>query len=266
MNWKKLLLLALLPLPLGVAGQSVSYRGGLFVQSFNNPAFNSMGNTSAAWQNGVTVPGWHSTSTQITYGWAGAATSARMFGFRFDSSGDTSPVAGSLGTRTSNTTGPIHHALALQNDSGKVVDSLVVAFRAFVANSETDPGKADKISFSYKLGGAFQGEGYTAVPALDYVYAGGNDRGLPVAGTVRVLNSTLDNLNWQPGEVLWLRWTDEHDANYGGVAMGIDHLHVNSDVPMSAVTTDWEWWEADVTRVYHINPFVEGADDANPGN
>lgn len=260
---KKFLPLLVFALPCVLAAQPSSYQGGVLLQSFNNPAFNSKGNVSELWVNGVTVEGWYSSETHITYGWAGAANNPRMYGFRFDSNGNASTVAGALGSKTGGV--PIHYAWSIRNDSGQTIDTLTLAFSGFAVNSEVDPDTPDQISFSFKTGGGFDDGDYQRVAALDYTYAGGNARGNPIAGTVQRLRGTLENLNWQPGEVLWLRWTDEHDETFGGVAMGIDHVQISSDTPRASYYDEWEWVVADTMVDYHVDNAHPDASDTNPG-
>lgn len=245
------------------------YFGGTAIESFNNPAFNSKGNLTVGWVNGETVPGWYSTNEgSITYGYAGAVSDsiARMYGYRFDSNGNTSPVAGAIGAKTTDSSGPIHYAKAYINESEEAIDSFHIAFSVFVANFNVDPNKADKLSFSYKIGGNFTDSGYVELPDLDYVTEGGEGQGNPVSGTSSRLSANITEIDWQPGEVLWLRWTDHHDETYGGVAMGVDHIYFTTDAVRPEFYREWEF-ESHTTEMveYHVNNQHPQASNANPG-
>ncbi|MCC5806646.1 MAG: right-handed parallel beta-helix repeat-containing protein [Opitutales bacterium] len=242
------------------------YHGGLKIESFNNPAFNSMGNNiTVPWVDGETVAGWYSNASEITYGWSGAVSAGRLYGFRYDSSGNSEPVAGSLGVKTTDTTGPIHFAKAYVNETDEVIESFSIRFDAFVGNFNVDEDMPDKLTFSYKVGGGFEDGDYTPVPELTYETEGGTGQDVPIAGTVEGLSATVEGLSWAPGEVLWLRWTDHHDETYGGVAMGIDHIHFSTDAAKAEFVYDWEFDEPAEMVVYHVDNQHPDASDANSG-
>lgn len=242
------------------------YNGGRVIESFNNPSFNSMGNNvTAPWVDGETVAGWYSTADSILYGWSGAVSAGRMYGFRYDSSGNSEPVAGSLGSKTTDSTGPIHYAKAFVNETDEVIDAFSLAFFAFVGNFNVDENTPDKLSFSYKVGGSFEDDGYIDIPELTYETEGGTGQDVPIRDTVRRLSATIDGFSWAPGEILWLRWTDHHDETYGGVGMGIDHIVFSTDAPKAEFYYDWEFDEPGDIEVYHVNNGHADASDSNPG-
>ena len=254
----------LLPLPC-LQATPIAFEGGLLVESFNNPAFNAKGNTTLPWDGEPAVAGWVTTAEdpEIQFGWSGAVSAGRMYGYRFDSSGETSPTAGSLGARTTAQTGPIAYALGLENTTGETIDGFTLSFDAFVVNYQDET--ADKLGFAYGIGADFDSAAFSEVPEAAYIPPDGSGKGNPLPETVEAFRVSVEDLSWEPGEVLWLRWTDHQDDTYGSMGMGIDHLHFSTDVPKVRAYRPWEFPEEGVTETLVVNNAHPDADDGNAG-
>ncbi|MGC9452361.1 MAG: right-handed parallel beta-helix repeat-containing protein [Oceanipulchritudo sp.] len=255
----------LVSLPAITFGAPMDFPGGMLVESFNNPGFNAMGNTTVAFAGEPAVAGWETDAPdgQLQFGWSGVVSEGRMYGFRFDSSGETSPTAGALGSRTTSVTGPIHYALGLINTSGQVISSFSLSWSAFVAHYRDQ--SVDKLSLSYGLGETMALASYTELPEGTYIPPAGTGNGNPVAGTAERLSVSVDNLDWQPGQTLWLRWTDHQDEVNTSMGMGIDHLYFRTDVPRAQPYTGWTFDESGITELLVVDQSHSEASDTNPG-
>jgi len=249
----------------GASAAPMPYLGGTIRESFHNPGFNAQGNTTQAWDGNPAVAGWETSaaSGQIIFGYSGSVSAGGMYGFRFDSSGETSPTAGSLGSRTTSETGPIHYGLGLRNESGVTITRLSLGFSAFVAHYQNQT--ADKLGFSWGKGETLATASFTDVPDAEYVPPAGTGKANPVASSVQRISVALESLDWQPGEVLWLRWTDHHDAVNGSMGMGIDHLYISTDADRVIPYSEWVFDETNVTETLHVNRDHPAANDTNAG-
>jgi hypothetical protein len=241
------------------------YLGGKLVMSFNNPGFNAQGNTTAEFATHPALAGWETSAPdgQITFGWSGAVSPGRMYGYRFDSSGETSPTAGALGSRTTSATGPIHFGLGLTNSTGRTITAFSLSFSAFVAHYRDE--QADQLGLAYGIGASMDAATYTSLPDGDYVAPAGSGNGNPVSGTAERRSVSVDGLEWAPGETLWIRWTDHQDEVNGGMGLGIDHLYFVTDVDRVEPYTDWVFDDGNVTEFLFVDQAHPAAADTNSG-
>lgn len=243
----------------------LDFPGGVLVESFNNPGFNAMGNTTVAWDTEPALAGWETSlpDAQIQFGWSGAVSAGRIYGYRFDGSGEPSPTAGSLGSRTTGSTGPIHFALGLTNSSGQTITEFSLSFQAFVAHYQGEA--ADRLTLAYGFGPSMEAATYTELPEGTYIAPAGSGNGNPVAGTLESYGITVDELTWAPGETLWIRWTDHQDETNGSMGLGIHHIYLHTDAPRAEPYTEWTFPEEAVTELIVVDQNHPDASDANPG-
>jgi hypothetical protein len=191
-----------------------------------------------------------------------------------------------LGNLTSNTIGTSHMAVRLTNNTGVTLGQFTLSYTGeqWRDGGAAAPNAQDAV-FGYAVTAAPPADisalTTTAVPALTFVsptFAAAT--GTPLDGNDGLnrtaLSTTVAGFVWNPGEDLWLRWTDTDDAgNDHGLA--IDDLTFSADLPAevfsaqsglaSAGTTWSDGLPPSVGKGYHvIDGDIVTLDAAFPGS
>ncbi len=197
----------------------ILYTGGLYSQDFDTLANTPQG-ASVAWSDGATLPGWYANTSAA----GGAPTVYRVNNGTFldpvgqlYSEGTTGNSDRALGTQSSSSSTE-RIGVALTNTTGRYQYQAIVTYDGEQWRRINNEG-ADKFSVAYQVFSAGQGSltaggTWTAVPSLTFnapninqsgsVALNGNLDGNRVAG----LTASISGLDWDPGEELWIRFTD----------------------------------------------------------
>lgn len=213
-------------------------------ENFNDDNFSSQSSNSVVtFANDSTVPNWHAAgasllaTNNLKYAFAGGSSDTNIiYGFKFDSDGNTNSPAGSLGMRTSTSGSPIHLGWALTNNTGGTLTSFDLSYTAFVARGGSTPGTP--LTLAYKLGGLFTDSGYTDLAGGSTTLNSGGGIGNGTAGNpagdVQNLSASDVPFSWENGQTLWLRWTA---GTAGNDSIGIDSISFAAvPEPSSAAT------------------------------
>lgn len=234
------LLVLLAALPLIVSAQAVPFVGA-YGQDFDELAATGTANSTlpAGWAiaKGTTLGGTYAADS-------GGTASGNIYSYGLAGSSDRA-----LGSLATNAMAPVPNAaarigLALSNATGESVANLPIAYVGEQWRLGAT-GRDEKLFFEYSLDAANLLDAdatWVAVPALDLlapVRSGGLGAldGTLAQNQVQVSGSLL-GLNWQPGQTLWLRWTDFNiSGNDDGLA--IDDLLVGTaeDLPPVLVSS-----------------------------
>jgi hypothetical protein len=135
-------------------------------------------------------------------------------------------------------------ALRLVNDTNRVVTSFTVGFRG--EQWRTSGNGVSSLVFDYGLFAAGQGSYATTAPYVTGQQTSGltftspvgtgtprelNGNGTTTSGSTTVNNfqslaGTIDNIEWKPGQELWLRWTNNQTGGADN-GLAIDDLELN---------------------------------------
>lgn len=122
--------------------------------------------------------------------------------------------------------------VVLRNTSGRVIDTVTIAYRAEQWRLGRSGAGADTLTFSYQVGaGSDIASGlFVSVPLLNAVTPvtrgtvgalDGNAHAVPVA-------AALSGLGWKPGEHLILRWSDVNDPAGADHGLAIDDFSLTA--------------------------------------
>jgi hypothetical protein len=218
-NFRPLFVIAAVAAALTAHAQ-VSYTNGPYSQNFNG-----LGTNSQAWANGATLPGWFGFTDVTTT--ASALTQLPTTGSQVVNAALPSAFADrALGaSRVGAPTGSAPtFGLALVNNSGGTITSFTLSY----TGKEFGVPAGEQLTFSYGLTAANLTAGtFVDVPSLSFgplasVFLAGD--GI-FYGTTN-LSSTV-GLNWQNGQILWLRWTDTNFSNSGAV-LAVDNITIST--------------------------------------
>lgn len=195
--------------------------GSSYTQTFDSLA--SSGNNNP-WTDNTSLVGWYSTRT-VYQASDGTGNTGDLYSF-----GTVGSSERALGSINSGSTGVIQYGVQLQNTSGAVVTAVTVSYTGEQWRNGGAIASTDSLVFDYLLtpSGANQltAGGYTPVPSLNFTNLVSSNPAGPLDGNAAANRQTLSetiNLTWQPGEYLWLRWTDSpKQGNDHG--LGIDDL------------------------------------------
>jgi hypothetical protein len=137
---------------------------------------------------------------------------------------DVDRALGSIGSTTVKTQ---YYALRLQNTSNQVITSFTLTYDGEqYRDGGNSSGAAQTLSFGYSVeAGSIQDSTFTDVTALDFTSpvhgtSSATLNGNMAANRTPGITSTISGLNWEPGQDLWLRWTDvDNSGNDHGLAI-----------------------------------------------
>lgn len=223
MRWMTFTLtLTLAALTAGSAHGQIAYSLGTYTQNFNS--LSSTGNSNP-WVNNSTIPGWY--ATQSTYQASdGTGNTGALYSFGVGGAGPVTDRA--LGSIASGNTGTVRYAMQLRNDSGSPISEVLVSYwgeqwrnggSTFLNVLSVDYQVTSDSSATPFLSGT-----YIAVPALTFASPQQGGSPGPLDGNAAAnrvfLTTTINVGTWNPGQYLWIRWTDLDDTgNDNGLAI-----------------------------------------------
>jgi predicted extracellular nuclease len=186
-----------------------------YTQSFDGLAASG---ASTPWTNDVTLAGWYSSRTTYAIN-SGSSNTGSLYSYGTDTDR-------ALGSVCSGSTGDITYGVQLINGTASAISALKIQYAGeqWREGGGTTPSLPQKLDFAYKVGEA----AFVDFDALDFTgpHAGATSAGALDGNAERlVLSGTLEGLTLQPGQSVWLQWTDHNDTgNDHGLA--IDDLRV----------------------------------------
>lgn len=225
---------------------ALSFTGTALTQNFDSlptdKGTGSVGTTPAGWIDDSTspgagqfsVPGWYlyHTTSQSEGGANGhqrmrfgPGTNTGAFYAFGAASTDPEKALGDVGASTlvPDGAGNLYFGVRITNNTGITQTSFTVTYDGEQWRDGQSAG-AESLLFAYNLGAGTSGgtpewanpaTAFTAVPQLNFtspVFAGTNSTGTAVdgngAGKIAGITGSVININWLPGQDLWLRWAD----------------------------------------------------------
>jgi hypothetical protein len=196
-------------------------------------------NGTLPWTSNVTLKGWYgdAVNNEITVT-DGSSNNRGLANLGLIGSTDRA-----LGLISQGNEVDVRMALRLVNDTNKVVTSFTVGFRG--EQWRTSGNGISKLVFDYGLFAAGQGS-YAATTYASGAQTGGltftspvgtgtprelNGNGTTTAGNTTVnnfqpLTGTINNVEWKPGQELWLRWTNNQTGGADN-GLAIDDLSLS---------------------------------------
>lgn len=191
------------------------------------------------WTDNQTLTGWYglvdgeTPSTYIVS--AGAASTGSIMAYGPSVGQQPSTAFGMLTTTTHAQV--VMLALELTNNTGSTIHSVTVSFDQLQWYGGTGAAN-DKFAAAYGIGvtdpwATDASSGFTVLPDLDVKgFVSGNGKlAEPVAKSV---SYTLENIEWESGQSLWLRWIDS-DVSGGDAGAGFSNMTISvSAIPEPA--------------------------------
>jgi uncharacterized protein len=199
----------------------VAYVGGGYAQNFDSLA-STPNNTMVTWTDDLTIAGWFSDSVQYRIG-TGSSTNADLYSFGALSASDRAlgSVAGNSNLN--------RFALVLRNDTAQVFHSFDLSYTGEQWR-QSSSNVQNILEFHWALApnaGISDPNDFVADPALNFAAlhfaAAGNLDGNAAANRTALSGSVVFANGWQPGQELWLRWTDRDDPGFDQ-GLAIDDL------------------------------------------
>lgn len=221
----------------------LSTNGTTYTQNFNSLA--STG-SSAPWSDSVTLPGWYAARQLGGPVWAtytvgtGTANSGAIYSFGTNGA---SPLTNrALGSLASGTPGTVYFGVRFQNDTGNMMTNVTVSFTGEQWRMGGN-ATAQTLAFSYIVSSSPIGVSDLTNTALPWVSFTSLDFKSPWASATPASGTAMDGHNatnrqlfvnvrlpddaaLQPGQELFLRWTDINDAG-NDHGMAVDDMTVN---------------------------------------
>jgi hypothetical protein len=215
-----------------------AYNGGLYFQNFDslvtvNQANSAQGAVTAVPTTSGTLDGWFYTDLDVSpladsaarfTASDGSANTGSTYSF-----GSASSSERALGLLLSGTESPVIGFRAV-NNTASTINTLSLSYNA--EHWRTTTTGPDSINFSYALTTdpltSFLRTGsFSPVASLNASFAAGAAAG-PLdgnaSGNFTAVNATIStSLGWDPGETLWIRWTDT-DISGSDHGIGVDNL------------------------------------------
>ncbi|MDB9449912.1 ExeM/NucH family extracellular endonuclease, partial [Dolichospermum circinale] len=219
---------------------AASYQGGTHSQNFDN-LFTTVPADNIATVAATTLPtGWtfiESDPNANTFlrVHTGAVTTGDTILF-----GATGSNERALGSFASGSLTSIF-GLELVNNTGNILTQFTLSYIGeWWRDGRSSSAVQNITAFSYGIGNTAINNGtFTSVTALNLVGPGGNQTIIPdvsldgnSAANQTSLSSTITGISWQPGQTLWLRWSDSNDAgNDDGLAIDNVSFSASTSVP-----------------------------------
>lgn len=205
--------------------------------------FSGLGTASGTWVDNTTLPGWYASLSNTTAGTVGPYTTAYTASAGGSTSSTTLYALGSSGSSERALGGfpnTVNFGLLgwrLVNSSDTLIDGLTLTYDGEQWRRDTTVDSY--INVSYKVfapgtGGLDSLEGWTAAPAsLTFTPpttgTGGAISGNDDANRAAGLTATFTEINLQPGDEVWFKWT-LFKISGGNIVMGIDDVVVDNIV------------------------------------
>jgi large repetitive protein len=266
---------ACLAVALGAESQSaVMYSGGTYTQDFNTlpstPRNTSLGDSPAGWTDdnaapatgNFSIPGWyiwHPIASNAEAGFNGhqrfrvSGTPTTAATGSYYAFGDAASTERALGVVPSGTIAPnngeVYYGMRLTNNTGNTLQQFTVDYAAeqwrVAADVGGRPAGNQSVTLDYRLGGTdLQSGTFTEIPGggfdsiFDASAAGTHLNGNDAANRLTGRGATVTGLNWEPGQDLWVRWTQLNIfSDAGEIAdhgLAIDDLRFAANVPEPA--------------------------------
>lgn len=215
--------------------------------------FDSLGSGNGSTYNFSTLPfGWLAKETGSNGDNTYRAAYGELAGGNLYSFGDSASSERALGSIGSGTNNKTHFGAAFINNTGQVINNVEINYRGEMwrqgrPQRSTGP---DTLHFSYTTHAAAIDTGsYIAMPLLDFFAPVVNGiLNTPMDGNLAPnytdVIGAIGNLNMQPGDTLWVRWTDFDSDSYDD-GLGIDSFSI---VPvMSSASLNMEFVQSNTT-------------------
>jgi hypothetical protein len=223
--------------------------GSTVTQDFDQAAG---GATTAPWVNNSTIPNWYA------YQFGGSGGSAQPAGpvpeyrrtngysatgatdggasWLYHFRGNTTTTDHALGAINKDAVGDMAIGIPIQNNTGETLGSFNLGYTGEQwADRNTT---AQSLTVAYRIGSdendssLSDANSWTSIPALTFTSPTNNGNAGVLdgnaAGNRTVFSPVLiDDINWEPGQILWIRWFDANQA-------GNDHGLAVDDVNFSA--------------------------------
>lgn len=221
------------------ARAQVSYNaaGDTYSQNFDNVSVSNSG-TAGSWTDNSTIPGWYQAQTGtnpkptiITVD-NGSSNAGGLHLFGTDA--PTTPGEYALGSIASGTAIPTF-GVRFTNNTGQSLTSFSLGYTGEEWRSGTNP---NTLTFAYSVGATGLTTGtYTDVASLNFTGpASGSNiaiNGNSGDNQVTFAPTTISGLTWDPGQDLWLRWSDVNDAG-NDAGLGVDNITFTADAEPAA--------------------------------
>jgi len=201
--------------------------GSTYSQSFNTLATTGTANT---WTDDSTITGWFSTATTYRAS-IGSENNGALYSY-----GSASSTDRALGSVASGSSGTIRYGVRLTNNTGKTLQKVTVTFDGEQWRRESNATQ-QKLDFAYIAAESptLSAGTYTDFDSLDFTgpqAASGTATALDgnlSANRVAAISATI-TVNWNPGQEIFLRWTDLNDSG-NDHGLSIDNVSVVAAVP-----------------------------------
>lgn len=211
---------------------------------------------------GASLPGWFIQTTKLNSVATGGyqrfrvSTGSQNTGSLYSFGSSLTNTDRALGTIGSSTVGTQYFALRLENTTNQVITSFTLSYDGEqYRDGGNASGAAQQLTFGYEVeAGSIQDSSFTNVSALNFVSpvhgtSAATLNGNLAANRVAGITSTITGLNWEPGQDLWLRWSDVDDTgNDHGLA--IDNLVFNGTLSGQAGTAGSPTWKTDADATW----------------
>jgi hypothetical protein len=170
-----------------------------------NPVDMNPGNVT--FTNGVTIPGWHVAGSGIPRFYSGDGSCDLQSAYHFGNNGSPDRALGAIGGAVSTA----QFGASFVNRGTAAITEVQISFVREHWRRATTPNDRTRCEYSTDAG-LITGGTWTAVPQLDLVPnyaapAGALNGNLPA--NRQNVNFTITGLNITPGQLFWLRWSDE---------------------------------------------------------
>lgn len=207
----------------------VSYTGGSYTENFDAFPWYS-GHNRNTWVDDLWVPGWYASGVTALFAGQGQYISetAEKSIFVFGTDDDDNALGSQLGDPYQPWVLPVRFGVRIVNDTGQALTDFTLSYVGEIWRQGADRN-LEQLTFHYAVGvSSLESDDYLAEPALNYATT---KLGPLIEGRGNYsqyksfISYTVTGLDWQPGQSLWLRWTDVDDpGRYANSALAIDDL------------------------------------------
>ena len=213
--------------------------GSTVTQDLDRPAGSA---ATAAWVDNSTIPNWYAYQFGGTtqgagpvpeyrrtngYSATGATDGTASWLYHFRSSTTTTDHA--LGAINKDAVGDMAIGIPIQNNTGQTLGSFTLGYTGEQwADRNTTP---QSLTVAYRIGtdenssSLSEAQAWTAIPQLTFTSPTNNGNAGVLDGNATANRTVfspvlVENLNWEPGQILWIRWFDlNHSGNDHGLAV-----------------------------------------------